>query len=87
MIIDCHTHIFPEEVRKDREAFCKKDEAFSFIYKSSKAKMVGAEDLIASMDESGIDRSVICGFPWNQPDLCSFHNHYLIGQERNWIGP
>jgi hypothetical protein len=40
--------------------------------------MVGAEDLIASMDESGIDRSVICGFPWNQPDLCSFHNQYLM---------
>ena len=40
--------------------------------------MVGAEDLIASMDESGIDHSVICGFPWSQPDLCSFHNHYLM---------
>ena len=40
--------------------------------------MVGAEDLIASMDESGIDRSVICGFPWNQPDLCSLHNRYLM---------
>jgi predicted TIM-barrel fold metal-dependent hydrolase len=78
MIIDCHTHIFPEEMRKDREAFCKKDEGFSSIYKNSKAKMVGAENLIASMDESGIDRSVICGFPWDQPDLCSFHNHYLM---------
>jgi predicted TIM-barrel fold metal-dependent hydrolase len=78
MIIDSHTHIFPGEVRKDREAFCKKDEGFSFIYKSPKAKMVGVEDLIASMDESGIDRSVICGFPWNQPDLCSLHNQYLL---------
>jgi predicted TIM-barrel fold metal-dependent hydrolase len=78
MIIDCHTHIFPEEVKKDREAFCKRDEGFSFIYKNSKAKMVGVEDLIASMDESGIDHSVICGFPWNQPDLCSFHNQYLM---------
>jgi predicted TIM-barrel fold metal-dependent hydrolase len=78
MIIDCHTHIFPEEVRKDREAFCKRDEGFSFIYKNSKAKMAGVEDLIASMDESGIDHSVICGFPWNQPDLCSFHNQYLM---------
>ena len=78
MIIDGHTHIFPDEVRKDREAFCKRDEAFSFIYKSSKAKMAGVEDLIASMDESGIDHSVICGFPWNQPDLCSFHNQYLM---------
>ncbi|HMK76220.1 MAG TPA: amidohydrolase family protein [Thermodesulfobacteriota bacterium] len=78
MIIDCHTHIFPEEVRKGREAFCKKDDGFSSIYRDSKSKMVGVEDLIASMDESGIDRSVICGFPWTQPDLCSFHNQYLM---------
>ena len=78
MIIDSHTHIFPEEVRKDREAFCKKDEGFAFIYGHSKAMMVGAEDLIASMDESGIDRSVICGFPWSRPDLCVLQNQYLI---------
>jgi predicted TIM-barrel fold metal-dependent hydrolase len=78
MIIDCHTHIFPEEVRKDREAFCKRDKGFSSIYKDPKSKMVGVEDLIASMDESGIDRSVICGFPWSQPDLCSLHNQYLM---------
>jgi predicted TIM-barrel fold metal-dependent hydrolase len=78
MIIDCHTHIFPEEVRKDRASFCKRDEGFSFIYKDPKSRMAGVEDLIASMDESGIDRSVICGFPWNQPDLCSLHNQYLM---------
>jgi predicted TIM-barrel fold metal-dependent hydrolase len=78
MIIDCHTHIFPEEVRKDRETFCKRDEGFSSIYKDPKSKMVGVEDLIASMDECGIDRSVICGFPWSQPDLCSLHNQYLM---------
>ena len=78
MIIDCHTHIFPEEVRKDRGSFCKRDEGFSFIYKDPKSRMAGVEDLIASMDESGIDRSVICAFPWKQPDLCSLHNQYLL---------
>jgi len=78
MIIDCHTHIFPEEVRKDRDAFCQKDEGFAFIYDNPKTKVVGVEDLIASMNESGIDRSVICGFPWSRPDLCSFQNQYLM---------
>lgn len=78
MIIDCHTHIFPDEVRKDREAFCERDEGFSSIYKNSKNRMVGVEDLIASMDKSGVDRSVICGFPWNKPDLCYLHNEYLM---------
>jgi predicted TIM-barrel fold metal-dependent hydrolase len=78
MIIDCHTHIFPDEVRKDRQAYSKRDKGFSSVYADSKAKMAGVEDLIASMDEHGIERSVVCGFPWDQPNLCSFHNRYLI---------
>jgi predicted TIM-barrel fold metal-dependent hydrolase len=78
MIIDCHTHIFPDEVRKDRERFCKRDEGFSSIYRNSKGKMVGAKDLIASMDESGVEQSVVCGFPWSEPDVCSLHNQYLM---------
>jgi predicted TIM-barrel fold metal-dependent hydrolase len=86
MIIDCHTHIFPDEVRKDREAFCKRDEGFSSIYRNSRAKIAGVEDLIASMDESGVERSVICGFPWSQPDLCSLHNQYLMESASRYPG-
>ena len=78
MIIDCHTHIFPDEVRKDRQTYCKRDQGFSSIYNDSKARMAGVEDLIASMDEYGIERSIICGFPWSEPDLCSLHNRYLM---------
>jgi len=78
MKIDCHTHIFPEEVREDREVFCSRDEGFSSIYKNLKSKMVGVEDLIATMDEHRIERSVICGFSWKHPDLCSLHNRYLL---------
>jgi len=78
MIIDCHTHIFPDEIRKARKRFCESDKGFSSIYKNSKTKIAGVEDLITSMDESGVERSVICGFSWSRPDLCSLHNEYLI---------
>ncbi|OGP75152.1 MAG: hypothetical protein A2V86_06180 [Deltaproteobacteria bacterium RBG_16_49_23] len=78
MIIDCHTHIFPDEMKEKREAFCLRDRGFSSIYKNPKARIVRAEELIASMDGSGIEQSVICGFPWSEPELCSFHNQYLI---------
>ena len=78
MIIDCHTHIFPDEIRKDRKPFCGRDRGFSSIYKNSKTKIAGVEDLIASMDEWGVERSVICGFPWSRADLCSLHNAYLM---------
>ncbi len=78
MIIDCHTHIFPDEVRKHREAFCQRDRGFASIYQDLRAKVIGADDLICSMDEAGISQSVICGFPWHDRALCSFHNEYLL---------
>ncbi len=78
MIIDCHTHIFPDEIRKNRDSFSEKDRGFSSLYKDSKARLAGVEDLIASMDGSGVERSVICGFPWGRPDLCFFQNEYLM---------
>jgi uncharacterized protein len=77
MIIDSHTHIFPEVIRKNRDSFCQKDEGFSAIYRNPKARMIGPEDLIASMGEGGVDSSVICGFSWRRPDLCHLHNQYL----------
>ncbi len=78
MIIDCHTHIFPDQIRKNREDFCREDAGFSSIYKDIKAKMIGIEELISSMDETGIERSVICGFPWEKSELCSLHNRYIL---------
>ncbi len=78
MIIDAHTHLFPEEVRKDREAFCRRDKAFGLLYRSERARMAGLDDLLRAMDRDGVDRSVICGFPWEDPGLCREGNDYLL---------
>ncbi len=78
MIIDCHTHIFPADMRGDRESLCAQDKGFSAIYKNARARMAGAEELIASMDEAGVDASVICGFSWSDVPLCARHNDYLL---------
>ena len=66
MIIDCHTHIFPDEVRRDRGKYAQKDRAFGEIYRDKKVKMVGVEELIGSMDEAGVDKAVVCGFPYER---------------------
>jgi predicted TIM-barrel fold metal-dependent hydrolase len=78
VIIDAHTHIFPDEVRKDREGFCSRDPGFAAIYKEPKARMASAEELISSMDAAGVEKSVICGFTWSEPGLCALHNQYLL---------
>ncbi|MCX8118196.1 MAG: amidohydrolase family protein [Desulfobacterota bacterium] len=86
MIIDGHTHIFPESVRRDRIGFCGKDRGFAAIYAHPKARLIGAEELIASMDEAGVSRAVICGFPWRDKELCALHNAYLIESSRRYPG-
>lgn len=78
MIIDCHTHIFPKEVRKNRNSFCEKEEGFGALYRNPRERLSGVEELITSMDESGVDSSIICGFSWRHPDFCQLHNQYLL---------
>ncbi len=77
MIIDCHTHIFPPFIRADREPLLNTDPAFRLLYSSAKARLVGAAALIEQMDRSGVDRTVVFGFPWSDPELMRRHNEYI----------
>lgn len=74
MIVDFHTHIFPQAVVRDRERFFETEPDFALLYRDSGSKLADIEDLIDSMDESGIDLSVVCGFPWKSPELFRRHN-------------
>ena len=78
MIIDCHTHIFPENICSGREECCTMEPAFKLLYESPKSKLVGVEDLISTMDDQGVDVSVVFGFPWKSPDLMRRNNDYII---------
>jgi predicted TIM-barrel fold metal-dependent hydrolase len=77
MIIDCHTHVFPDEVRRNRGKYARSNPAFREIYGDEKAQMAGVEELVGSMDEGGIDKSVVCGFPWMDSALCAAGNDYI----------
>ncbi len=78
MIIDCHTHIFPKPVRDGRETYFPTEPAFKLLYESPKSRLVGAADLIASMDEAGVSVSVIFGFPWEDLETSRRNNDYVI---------
>lgn len=78
MIIDFHTHIFPSVFRNDRERFFNEEPSFELLYDSPRSRLVGMGDLIANMDEEGIHKSVIFGFPWRKADNFRRHNDYII---------
>ena len=77
MIIDAHTHIFPEKIRANKEKYFADEPAFKKLYQSPQSRLVGARELLASMDESQVDKAVVFGFPWKNSLLFKQHNDYI----------
>ncbi len=84
MIIDAHTHLFAEDVRRNRRLFCRREKRFRIIYEDERSRMATPQDLLGSMDRDGVEQSIICGFPWEDPALCRAGNDYLLDCARTY---
>jgi len=78
MIIDFHTHVFPAHIKKNRSRYIDSDPCFAVLYSNPKAKLVTADELIAGMDEAGVDISVIANYGWTTHELCVETNDYIL---------
>ena len=78
MIIDFHTHIFSPRIKKDPGEYIARDPCFAALYSSPEARIVTADDLIASMDRDGVDMSVVLNIGWTTPELCVETNDYIL---------
>jgi len=78
MIIDFHTHVFPLKVKENRSRYIEADPVFALLYSNKGAKMVTSEELVNSMDEEGVDISVIVNIGWTTHELCTETNDYIM---------
>jgi hypothetical protein len=78
MIIDFHTHIFPKIIRENRQKYFPNESAFKLLYSSPGSKLVGATQIVNSMDDQGIDKSVVFGFPWKTKETFQVQNDYIM---------
>lgn len=78
MTVDFHTHVFPSFFRETRSRFFPREPAFKTLYESPRSRLAGTEDLLRTMDEEGIEKSVIFGFPWEEADHYKRHNDYIL---------
>ena len=78
MIIDVHTHIFPSNIRQNREKFFPSESAFKLLYQSSRSRLIGAQELLSTMDENRVDKAVIFGFPWTDIEVAKTHNDFIM---------
>ena len=84
MIIDAHVHLFPPEIAHQREKFFSNEPEFRLLYEPPKSKLVLAEELLARMDDEGIDRCVVFSFPWRDMGVSRLCNDYIIEQVRKY---
>lgn len=84
MILDSHTHVFPEEVCRRREEFFADEPAFRLLYGDPKSRLVGPEDLVAALADEGVDAAVVCGFPWRTERLLRRHHEVILEAMRRW---
>jgi len=78
MIIDFHTHIVPPDIISHRDDYCRRDSFFASLYADHKAVLSTADDLVRTMDDYGIDRSVALNMHWQDNDLCIETNEYIL---------
>ena len=84
MIIDSHTHVFPPELIRRREALLDRDVTLSTMFSDPRSRMADAEELVATMDGAAVDLSVMVGIGWNDPGLAREANDYLIDAVRRF---
>lgn len=78
MIVDAHTHIFPSSFVEERDRLCRVEPVFGELYGSPRARMATAEELLSTIDASGVDRAVVAGFAWADSGRCIEHNEALL---------
>ena len=84
--IDFHTHVFPPWLRERRDEYVKSDACFSLLYSEPKAKLATVEDLIAGMDEDGVDLSVVLNIGWVSHELCVRTNDCILDSMSRYPG-
>lgn len=78
MILDAHTHIFSPRIITNREKYLGEDSTLREMYSDPSSNMTSDDDLINSMNHSGIDKAIVMGPGWTNISLAKESNDYII---------
>lgn len=86
MIIDFHTHIFPPVFEDKRADYLSRDATLAALYSNGDLTMASAEDLVSSMDEAQIEKSVVMGLGWTNLEAAKVSNEYILNSAARYKG-
>jgi predicted TIM-barrel fold metal-dependent hydrolase len=82
VIVDAHTHRYPEEVLEDPESFAQLHKEWHWlelVSPDNNKSLQGwstREKMIADMDKSDVGRAVLLGWYWENPETCELQNQW-----------
>ena len=77
MIVDSHTHLLPAWSAERRSEIEQRDATFAALFGGG-GKSASAEELVAAMDQDGVDVSVVLGYGWLDPGVAREANDCLL---------
>ncbi len=77
MKIDFHVHVTPPDIIKDWRKIAEKEPYFRLLSESPINKFATAEEVVAELDNSNVDKAVIFGFGFKDMGLCKYVNDYV----------
>ena len=78
VIVDFHTHILPDDFRSGRDRILAADQTFRAMFSDPRRRTASAADLVAEMDHSGADCSVVLGYGWTDRGVARLANDYAL---------
>jgi hypothetical protein len=82
--IDVHVHILSPEFIQEIKGNMERDAHFKMLHESPASKFATAETLLENMEKTGIDKSVVFGFPYHDLGMCRESNDYIIDAVRRY---
>ncbi len=84
--IDSHVHVYPEFLKKERDRIAEREPWFALLSSSKVQKWGTADDLVAAMDEAGVESSLVTTFAFRDQGLCREMNDYVLDAARRYPG-
>lgn len=83
MIIDCHTHCYPEELSENPRAWAEARGELHWadlvapLDRKSIQDWAGPEKFLSAMNAAGVDKVVLLGWYWENESTCRWHNEVI----------
>ena len=78
MIIDVHIHLSSPDLAAHRVPWLEGEPGLEALYKDPAAKLVTTSHLLADLDEAGVDKALVMGFPFAKEDNARRHIDWLL---------